>query len=410
MTDLANVLRVNQRESERPSLSGAEPFAAVRLWVNRSWHHGALSFWAFQFAVWGTYFIVRSALAAAMGTTLSGLGVRVCITGAGLLLTYGMWWVLHVFQPSTLGRQIATLFALSFVGALLLGAVEILGQNLLANSEGYEKLREKALNDFLHTWAMEMGWQSFLNLWVLVAWSGVYLGVDYAQRFHAERLRTCEAESLAHQAQLKMLRYQLNPHFLFNTLNALSALVLTKETGRAEKMILALSKFLRHTLDSDPLLKVPLWRELWAIGLYLDIEKERFSDRLHVMTDVAPDARQCMVPSLLLQPLIENALKYAIAPSASGGTITVSARREGEELVLSVRDTGPGMPEPLTTITGRRGGVGLHNTVSRLENLYEGAAQLDIKNLEPFGLEIIIRLPAHLDDTEAGWQIDEEDT
>ncbi len=351
-------------------------------------------FWLFQLAVWSVYFVVRSGLAVMVGTPLSGLGVRLLVTLSGVAISYGIWRVLRRQPPGRIGRQTVCLLGLGLVGAVLMGHVEMGGQHLTDPGKGLQEWIEK--EGLLTVWAREVGWQSFQNLWVLTAWGGIYLGFDYARQLQDERLRAAEAKALAQEAQLKMLRYQLNPHFLFNTLNALSALVLTRETERAEKMILALSKFLRHTLDSDPLLRVPVNRELWAMGLYLAIEKERFGDRLHVIEDIDAQTRNCLVPSLLLQPLIENALKYAVAHRPTGGTITIATRLDGPMLVIRVADDGPGLDAPLETLQGRAAsGVGLRNTIDRLDRHYDGAASLRIKNREPIGLEVTLRLPAH---------------
>ena len=140
-----------------------------------------------------------------------------------------------------------------------------------------------------------------------------------------EQLKRAKAESMAHEAQLKMLRYQLNPHFLFNTLNSISSLVNKRDDSRANEMILQLSDFLRHSLYIDPVEGITLKEELDALHLYLRIEQARFGDRLSVHLDVSSDAEQLNVPSMILQPLVENAIKYAIAPCEEGGEIKISA-------------------------------------------------------------------------------------
>ena len=165
-----------------------------------------------------------------------------------------------------------------------------------------------------------------------------------------QREATLRAATLAQEAQLKMLRYQLNPHFLFNTLNAISTLILDNENRTANQTVMRLSEFLRYTLDQDPMKKVTLRQEVEAMNLYLTTEKLRFGERLRLEFAIEERALEALVPSLLLQPLIENAVKYAVSPSEQGGTIRVEGRARGVMLELAVSDDGPGLAS-----TWRRG-------------------------------------------------------
>ena len=167
-----------------------------------------------------------------------------------------------------------------------------------------------------------------------------------------------------------MLRYQLNPHFLFNTLNAISTLVLINEADTANKMLSRLSDFLRYSLYKDPINKVPLQQEIYAANLYLEIEKVRFSERLTIDIDIAENTSQALVPSLILQPLVENAIKYAVASQTCGGTINIKASKFGHDLLIEVADNGPGMPID-DGLPKDSGGVGLVNTRERLAALYD---------------------------------------
>ena len=133
-----------------------------------------------------------------------------------------------------------------------------------------------------------------------------------------EKQNALKASTMAHQAHLKMLRYQLNPHFLFNTLNAISTLILMKENDTAEAMVSRLSDFLRYSLDNDPIKKVPLGQEIKALRLYLEIEKVRFGERLEVTWDIEDDCEDAMVPSMILQPIVENAINQAMGEVTSG--------------------------------------------------------------------------------------------
>jgi hypothetical protein len=163
------------------------------------------------------------------------------------------------------------------------------------------------------------------SFYIMLCWSGLYFGIKYYQQLQDQTEQTLKATATAHQAQLKMLRYQLNPHFLFNTLNAISTLILDGANETANLAVSRLSDFLRYTLDNDPMKRVTLGSELGAIDLYLQIEKVRFGDRLIIEKDIEPRALDALVPSLILQPLIENAIKYAITPREDGGTIRISA-------------------------------------------------------------------------------------
>ena len=204
-------------------------------------------------------------------------------------------------------------------------------------------------------------------------------------------MRRAKAETIAHEAQLEMLRYQLNPHFLFNTLNAISALVKIRKTSMANSMIVQLSDFLRYSLDTDPVKRVSLEKELEALKLYLNIEKTRFGDRLEMKFDIEPPANNVLVPSLILQPLIENAVKYAIAPTETGGVISISARLDGQHLVVEIADTGPGIKDVTDELQSR--GIGLRNTVDRLHEFYGDSYSFRLERAEPQGLKVYLRLP-----------------
>jgi signal transduction histidine kinase len=228
---------------------------------------------------------------------------------------------------------------------------------------------------------------------LLLCWSVLYFGIKFYERLQLEREATLRQSALAQEAQLKMLRYQLNPHFLFNTLNAISTLVLDGQNRTANLAVSRLSEFLRYTLDQDPMKKVTLRQELDALNLYLGIEKLRFGDRLRLEFDVDERAESALVPSLLLQPLVENAMKYAIAPREQGGAVTVIAGIEGGGLRLAVVDDGPGLPPAVANANGR--GVGLRNTRERLKVLYGDAHSVEVAGASP-GLRVEMRLPLEI--------------
>lgn len=229
------------------------------------------------------------------------------------------------------------------------------------------------------------------SFYILLCWSGLYFGIKYYQQLQEQTEQTLKATAAAHQAQLKMLRYQLNPHFLFNTLNAISTLILDGANDTANKSVSRLSDFLRYTLDNDPLSRVTLGSELDALDLYLEIEKVRFGDRLIVEKLIESPAENALVPSLILQPLIENAIKYAITPSEEGGTLRISARVQRSVLVIQLSDTGPGLGNGKSN--HKSSGVGLKNTRDRLQQLYGDSQAFTLAPNEPSGLTITINLP-----------------
>lgn len=235
-------------------------------------------------------------------------------------------------------------------------------------------------------------WFSYSFL-ILTTWAALYYGIKYYQASQAQQAKTLRAESMAHQAQLKMLRYQLNPHFLFNTLNAISTLILDNDGHTANKMVMRLSQFLRHSLDNDPMQTVTLVKEVEALMLYLDIEKVRFADRLGVRLDLQGESPLALVPSLLLQPLVENAIKYGIAQLEWGGEISIKARVFAGELLLEVSDNGPGMSDRELGLIGKGYGVGIRNTCERLHALYGDDQRVRFRNRPEGGLSVNIRIP-----------------
>ncbi|MDP4537621.1 histidine kinase [Alkalimonas collagenimarina] len=250
------------------------------------------------------------------------------------------------------------------------------------------------------SWLQQYLRQTPVSFYVILSWSGMYFGIKYYQTLQREKQKLLTATNRAHEAQLKMLRYQLNPHFLFNTLNAISTLVLTNENNTAEKMVTRLSDFLRYSLYKDPIKKVPLQQEISAARLYLEIEKVRFSERLKVHFEISEDASQALVPSLILQPLIENAIKYAVATQIDGGHIAISAKKFGHDLLLEVADNGPGVPLDDGLPKSEHSGVGLVNTRERLAALYDNNFSLVLTHNDPQGLKVNIRLPYELEATE----------
>ena len=256
---------------------------------------------------------------------------------------------------------------------------------------------EEAIWDEYHYWY-------YGALSIFLGWTVLYYGIKYYDLLALEHQKLLQesnlkkeeeykrlsAESSARDAQLKMLRYQLNPHFLFNTLNAINALVKLNENDKAGEMIELLGDFLRHSLEQDALDDVSLDDELKSLELYLAIEKTRFEDRLILEFDIEARARSAQVPSLILQPIIENAMKYAVEPSEVGCVVQVSARVVDESLDLRISDTGPGLT---SQEFGQGRGIGLRNTLDRLKTHYEDKYTFEALDNQPTGLSVHIRFP-----------------
>ncbi|WP_235425502.1 sensor histidine kinase [Croceibacterium mercuriale] len=215
----------------------------------------------------------------------------------------------------------------------------------------------------------------FSRYFMMLAWCALYLALLTGVAARASERRESAYRRAARAAELRSLRYQVNPHFLFNTLNSLSALVLTGRTEDAERMIGTMSTFYRHSLADDPTGDVPLRQELELQRLYLDIEAVRFPQRLRTRYDLPAGLEGVRVPGMILQPLVENSILHALAPTTQTVTITIAARAEGDRLLLEVSDDGPGRPEGAAP--AHRGfGIGLANVRDRLAARFGSAAQV----------------------------------
>ena len=297
---------------------------------------------------------------------------------------------LALWEKSIAARISLSIFAVVVI-SLIWTSLRIYTFTLITGNEGI--------------WADFGGWY-FSSFLVYLCWIALYYGNKFyyqaelelkkrqlaAVEMKEEQLKRLNAEAEAKSAQLGMLQYQLNPHFLFNTLNSITALVKLQDTDKAQQMIAQLGDFLRYSLDNDPALKITLQQEIDALMLYLGIEQTRFGERLKLVFDIDEPAMKALVPSLLLQPMAENSIKYAIAPSENGGTIELKARVENDELLVELSDTGAdSQSQKPVSKSGRR--VGLHNTLQRLKNLYDDAYVFDIHVRRSGGLKINIRIP-----------------
>jgi LytS/YehU family sensor histidine kinase len=228
------------------------------------------------------------------------------------------------------------------------------------------------------------------------AWASFYIAMSAAARMRSAEHRAVRAERNAQAAQLRALRYQVNPHFLFNTLNALSSLVLARRAEEAETMIVNLSSFFRSSLTLDPSDDVTLAQEIELQELYLDIEKVRFPKRLKVRIAVPADLAGARVPPLILQPLVENAIKHGVARTPESVVLTIAAREEDARLVLTVaNDRGP---SGAGVGAGNGTGVGLANVCERLAARFGRAAECDAGPLPDGGWRVTLAMPLEIDD------------
>ena len=226
---------------------------------------------------------------------------------------------------------------------------------------------------------------NFLIYWIIVAFAQA---AQIYRESQERAVRTLELEKRLAEARLMTLQMQLNPHFLFNALNSVATLI-HHDTKAADRMLVRLAELLRLTLDNTSAQEIPLRAELALLERYLEIERIRFGDRLSFRVAIPGDLLDVRVPTLVLQPIVENALQHGIGPLARAGLVEIIGRRDGDSLVLEVRDNGRGLPVGQTG----RDGIGLSNTRARLHHLYGEQQDLTLKNGESGGVIVTIRLP-----------------
>lgn len=344
------------------------------------------AFWNLQLAGWGGLFLLRAVTAFANGLPFNYLLLIVVTTITGFSISL----VLSVIYRQLIGHR--PLFTWGVSALVLMVAVIVYGSiDVWAQSLYYGNTREAGF-------AQRFIGLSFIPLTLLGGWSALYYAINFflTVERQADRLERLEAQTTA--AQLAMLRYQLNPHFLFNTLNSISTLVLLKQTEPANAMLTRLSGFLRHTLIVEPGSQVTLAQEVETLQLYLDIERMRFEERLRTHFEIDEAALDARLPSMLLQPLIENSIKYAVSAREEGARISLTARIVGERLRLSVEDTGPGADTATRMAVNEPGapvstGVGLANIRNRLVQAYGAGHLFETRSPPGGGFTVFIEIP-----------------
>ena len=237
------------------------------------------------------------------------------------------------------------------------------------------------------------GVRVFLYVELILYWAilGAAVARDSYRKYRERETRSRELETQLAEARLQALRMQIQPHFLFNALNTVAMLVRNGESVRAVQMVAGIGELLRSSLDEGSEQEVPLASELGFVRRYLSIEEFRFPDRLRVELDVPEDLLSASVPNLILQPLVENAIRHGVAKSSSSGLVRIAARRRDGWLELSVEDDGPGLPPGWRLDEGCR--IGLSNVRSRVEQLYGSRQEFVVQNVEPKGTAARLRIP-----------------
>ena len=342
------------------------------------------AFWILQTIGWSGYFFLR---------TLSGIANNL-----------GWMLLVHTLLLTATGYSLTLLMASLFRRLIKMRPIWTLVLSLAAvaiASMTFSVIETWSVSTFLKPNMKPVGVEYLgailLNFSLLAAWTALYYGINYFLLLEEQIDQRERLEGQASSAQLAMLRYQLNPHFLFNTLNSISTLVLLKQTERANAMLARLSSFLRYTLVNEPTAKVTLAQEVETLKLYLEIEKMRFEDRLRPHFRIESDTIGARLPSLLLQPLIENAIKYAVTPSENGADIWITAMREGQAVRIEVADNGNGDGGELAASPST--GVGLANIRDRLSQAYGAANRFETRKNERGGFSVILEIPYETGDT-----------
>jgi len=313
------------------------------------------------------------------------LGSRVPIWYTWLLLAPLIIWLGRRFRldGDRRARAVAIHLAASVVVALIQIAIVVGINTWVLASDGLAPFRERFVNRV----------EAIVEYEVLAYWAvlGLSYAFEYSRQVRERELVAARLQAQLTSAQLQSLRAQLHPHFLFNTLNTIAILMREGRVPAAVAMVTALGDLLRRSLDVGAGQVVTLGEELEFIEAYLGIERTRFADRLGVRVDAAPETLGAQVPSFVLQPLVENAIRHGLAPRLRGGTLTIHARRDGDALRIEVADDGRGLPPGWRQAP--RYGIGLANTTERLRRLYGDAHQFSIADAEGGGVVASVTLP-----------------
>jgi len=343
------------------------------------------AFWRLQFLGWGGAMLLRAMSSIANAQPWSFLVIVVIATITGFSISL----ILSVIYRALINRRpIVTWGVTAVTMSVAVGLYAFIDSWVISlyRQGGDASFAQLFLGVF------------YLDLTLVISWTGLYYAINFFLQVEEQNDQLMRLEAQATSAQLAMLRYQLNPHFLFNTLNSISTLVLLKQTEPANAMLSRLSSFLRYTLVNEPTARVTVAQEIETLKLYLDIERMRFEERLRTEFRIDDAVRNGLMPSLLLQPLVENAIKYAVSPLEYGAEITVEAQLVGPMLRVTVSDTGPGLspgtdPSSVFGVSSDSTGIGLANIRDRLVQAYGENQRFDISNRPEGGFQVVLELP-----------------
>lgn len=361
------------------------PFQPTPFFANKN-----RAFWNLQILGWGGAFSLRASAAIANGEPADLLLVILTTTATGFLISLA----LSVIYKQFISKQ--SIFTWSITMLVLVLAIGFYA-SIEAVVEGIYRP-----NTAENTFAQRLIGLIYIPATLLGGWTALYFAINYFLTVEKQAVKLDRLEAQATSAQLAMLRYQLNPHFLFNTLNSISTLVLLKQTEAANAMLERLSAFLRHTLLLEPGGMVTLAQEIESSKLYLEIERMRFEERLRTKFAIEEQAKHALLPPMLLQPLFENAIKYAVSPQEKGARIDLIARLENNWLEIIVEDTGPGLEGPrqgdllsLTVPENRHTstGLGLTNIRKRLRQTYGENHLFSVSSPTKGGFKVSLRIP-----------------
>jgi two-component system, LytTR family, sensor kinase len=355
---------------------------------------GSLSIWGNPFRTTSLFWILQCGGWLAFGVAMFGWGLDyfnprdafvhkalLVITGFALTLILRSVYRRFRARSRTPLASALLIFSLSFTGAAIWREI----QNLL-----FQVYASAAIsgNVAVRLVTIPLGTLMY-DGFVLFTWSLLYHAVNDWIELEGQRERAAKAEAMAHAARLRALQSQLEPHFLFNTLNAISTLVVEEQNSAAARMIARLSDFLRLSLDTTETPEISVAEELEFVRRYLEIEQVRFGDRLRVAIEAPADAMQGLVPALVLQPLVENAVKHGVLPREQGGAVTVTIAKNNGTLQMCVADDGPGLPKGAAVARA----VGLSNTAARLAELYGDESSFSLDSSPDGGVVAMMEIP-----------------
>lgn len=382
----ANLRKDTLRDQRAKMLAAAPDWRASDARVNPRVAIGSI------LAMWLIYFLITTGLAMLTGASdqWAFAGRRAIVVVAGILCTFVLYQLLQRAQPRSFGARLGAALGAAVPLVMVYASINLFVFFYWFPAPDTAKIIEEVQSKFPVAWEMVLILDSSIRWYFFFAvWAALYVAFGYANEMRAVERRANHFRMEAKNAQLRALHYQVNPHFLFNTLNSLSTLVLKGSKSEAETMIMNLSSFLRSSLAVDPEQLVSLDEEIALQQLYLDIEQARFPDRLQVEVSMPDELKHACVPVLILQPIIENAIKYGVSPSKGRIAIRLQASAEYGLLVLRVEnDVDPKAPVPASGT-----GLGLGNVRERLLTRYGPTAGCEWGKSDNGGFVVSLWLP-----------------